>query len=232
VGTKRLSGDAACTATFGWQTRESRYVLLGEIAVGGRKLLVATTHLSAPPWVPDGFEAELERLVRDGVVLPAQRDEILETLERKRARNLAETRALLEQIDKQRGRLAAGSALPPVILGGDFNTEPRTPSIALIEESGFRSTATGPGFLTWDPLLNHENMAIGSKRSPPLPTFDIPEVERLLEPRRTTPRQIDFIFVSDDLAPRSAQRVLDRELDGMYLSDHFGMFVTVDLSGR
>ena len=33
VHTKRLSGDAVCTATFGFQTKESRYALLGEINV-------------------------------------------------------------------------------------------------------------------------------------------------------------------------------------------------------
>ncbi|MGB5880208.1 MAG: endonuclease/exonuclease/phosphatase family protein, partial [Thermoanaerobaculia bacterium] len=48
IGKIRLSGNAKCTATYGFQTKESRYALFGEITVGGRNLLVATTHLSAP----------------------------------------------------------------------------------------------------------------------------------------------------------------------------------------
>ncbi|MEJ2085996.1 MAG: endonuclease/exonuclease/phosphatase family protein, partial [Acidobacteriota bacterium] len=40
VGKKRLSGNAKCTASWGFQTKESRYGLFGEIRVGGRKVLV------------------------------------------------------------------------------------------------------------------------------------------------------------------------------------------------
>ena len=66
VGKKRLSGNATCTATYGFQTKESRYALFGEITVGGRSLLVATTHLSAPPFVLSDFEENLEGLVEEG----------------------------------------------------------------------------------------------------------------------------------------------------------------------
>ncbi len=45
VGKKRLSGNASCSATWGFQTKESRYALFGEITVEGRRVLLATTHL-------------------------------------------------------------------------------------------------------------------------------------------------------------------------------------------
>jgi endonuclease/exonuclease/phosphatase family metal-dependent hydrolase len=85
----------------------------------------------------------------------------------------------------------------------------------------------GAGLQTWDPVTNHVNYGIGTKRVDPLPTFGRPEVEELLAHRSTTPRQIDHIFVSPDLEPLSARRVLDQEVEGMYLSDHFGILATV-----
>jgi len=55
----------------------------------------------------------------------------------------------------------------PVILGGDFNTEPGTAAIVAIEDSGLHNVATGPDYLTWDPVKNHDNQGIGSKRGWP-----------------------------------------------------------------
>jgi endonuclease/exonuclease/phosphatase family metal-dependent hydrolase len=223
VGKKRLSGNAKCTATFGFQTKESRYALFGEITVGGRSLLVATTHFSSPPFVPSDFEQRLDELVEQGTLEVGQREEILAELERKRQRSLAEAQRLLGQIEKRRRDRKNPDRPRSVILGGDFNAEPGTPAIVAIEEAGFRSAAEGPAFLTWDPARNHANYAIGSRRADPLPTFGLSPIEELLAPRRTTARQIDHIFVSESLAVDSAAMVLDREVDGRYLSDHFAL---------
>ncbi len=230
VGKKRLSGNATCSATWGFQTKESRYALFGEITVEGRRVLLATTHLSSPPYVPSGFEQELNRLVQDGVVLEGQREEIVGILHRKRARNLGEVQKLLDQIERRRTRRASSRGVPPVILAGDFNTEPETESIATIEKE-LRNVATGPEFLTWDPVTNHVNYGIGSKRADPLPTFDIPEIRELLGPRLTTSRQIDFIFVSEALESVEATMVMDQERDGILPSDHFAILAVLRLVG-
>ena len=66
VGTKRLSGDATCTATWGFQTKESRYVLFGEITVGNQRVLLATTHLASPSFTPDDFDETLDEMVQAG----------------------------------------------------------------------------------------------------------------------------------------------------------------------
>jgi endonuclease/exonuclease/phosphatase family metal-dependent hydrolase len=223
VGAKRLSGNAKCTATFGFQTKESRYALFGEVVVGGRRILVATTHLSSPPFVPSDFEQRLDELVEEGALEVGQREEILSELERKRRRSLAEAQRLLHQIDKRRYDRKNPDRLRSVILGGDFNAEPGSPAIVAIEEAGFRSVAAGPAFLTWDPARNHANYELGSRRAEPLPTFGISRVEALLAARRITARQIDHIFVSGALAIDSSAMVLDREVGGRYLSDHFAL---------
>jgi len=227
VGTKRLSGDALCTGTLGFQTKESRYALFGEITVDGRPVLLAVTHLSSPRDVPSGFEDDLQRLVEQGILLEEQRAEIVGKLQSGRARNLKEVEKLLAEIDKQRERMATDDWLPPVILAGDFNAQPTAASIRLVEESGWTSVAKGPDFLTWDPVTNHENHEIGTRRTPPVPTFGIQEIEDLLAPRFTTPRQIDYLFISGSAKVLTAEMVMNQARDGLYPSDHFGILATL-----
>ena len=226
VGKKRLSGNAKCTATWGFQTKESRYALFGEVTVDGRKVLLTTTHLFSAPFVLPSFENDLEQLVEQGVLEPEQRDEILAARDTKEARATGEAKLLLQEIQKRRARLGTDVA---VILGGDFNAEPGAPGIAAIEAAGFLQAGTGPDFHTWDPVTNEVNYGIGTRRHDPLPTFDKPEVQELLAHRSTIPRQIDHIFVSPDFEVISAEMVLDQEEGGMYLSDHFGILAALQL---
>jgi endonuclease/exonuclease/phosphatase family metal-dependent hydrolase len=229
VGKKRLSGNAKCSASFGFQTNESRYVLLGEIVVDGRSVLLVTTHLSSPPFVLSDFESNLDRLVAEGVLAADQRDEIVATLERKRTRNFSEVEKVLTQIDKRLGNSAWAGRRERVILGGDFNTEPKTPSIARLEEAGFVNLTSRSELPTWDPIKNHVNQGIGGRTRPPLPTFEIAEVEALLEPRDTTPRQIDFIFLSGSLDAVSTEMAMNRDREGLFPSDHFALLSVVRL---
>jgi len=226
VGKKRLSGNAMCSATWGFQTKESRYALFGEITVGGRKVLVTTTHLFSAPFVLPTFEDDLEQLVDQGILEPEQRDEILAARDTKVARATGEAKLLLQEIEKRRTRLGPDV---PVILGGDFNAEPNAPGMVAIKAAGFLEAGTGPDFHTWDPVTNEVNYGIGTRRHDPLPTFDKPEVQELLAHRSTTPRQIDHIFVSPDFEVLSAAMVMNRDQDGMYPSDHFGIIAALQL---
>lgn len=230
VGKKRLSGDAKCTATWGFQTKESRYALFGEITVDGQKVLVTTTHLASPSFTPADFDKQLEQMVQNGELSTEQHAEILADRDKKLDRNTMESRRLLEQIDRRRARLARGGPLPPVILGGDFNAEPDRPGIGEIKEAGYAEAAGGPDFLTWNPIVNEENYRIGTRRHYSLPTFDKPEIEAMLDQRHDTPRQIDHIFVSEGVEVESAEMVLDKAKDGIYPSDHFGIMVTLRLT--
>lgn len=229
AGKKRLSGNAKCSATWGFQTKESRYALFGTITVGGQKVLLVTTHLFAPAFVPAGFDDRLDALVGQGSLTSEQRDVILTERDRKQQRNVTEVERLLREIARHQGRLASGGASPPTILGGDFNAEPDYPGIVEIRESGWIEAATGPEFHTWNPIVNQVNYSIGTKRHYSLPTFDRAEVEELLDQRHDTPRQIDHIFVSPEIRVVSAEMVLQEPKDGIYPSDHFGLLVTLRL---
>ncbi len=229
VGKKRLSGNAKCTASWGFQTKESRYGLFGEITADGHKILVTTTHLSSPAFVLSDFDEQLDQLVENGTLTEEQHDEIQTARQAKSDRNLNETKALLQQMDRRSVRLGSESGATPIIFGGDFNAEPGTPGIRAVYAAGFDETGTGADFHTWDPVTNHVNYGIGTRRHDPLPTFDSPEVEELLAYRSTVARQIDHLFVKGGLRTVSAKMVLTEEHDGHYLSDHFAILATIEL---
>ena len=219
VGTKRLSGNARCAAGWGFQTKESRYVLFGEVDLAGARVLVANTHLSAPPHVLPGFETRLREMVLEGSLEAQQRRTIVDTLERKRARNLAEVDRLLVEIEWRTSQYAG------VILGGDFNASPGSASIRSVEAAGLRAAASGPGFETWDPIRNAENKAIGERLASQLPTYGKPELDDWLRRRDEVARQIDYVFVSQEWRVGDAALVLEGGKEGLLASDHFGVLV-------
>ncbi len=227
VGKKRLSGNARCSATWGFQTKESRYALLGSITVGGQYVLLTTTHLAAPAFTPEDFDQQLESLVSGGELTADQRDEILAARDRKLDRNTMESQRLVEEIARHRDRLAAGGQKPLIILGGDFNAESDKPGFAKVKAAGLTEVASGPDFHTWNPVVNHENYSIGTKRDYSLPTFDNPEIEAMLDLRNTTPRQIDHLFFSAGLEKVSAEMVMNEAKDGIFPSDHFAILATL-----
>ena len=229
VGKKRLSGNAMCSATWGFQTKESRYVLLGEITVAGRRALLATTHLASPAFTPPDFEKRLSEMVDSGELTAEQRDEILTVRDRKLDRNTTEAERLVHEIAKRRAKGTGGGRSTAVILGGDFNAEPDKPSIAVVKDSGYIEVAEGPDFLTWNPVVNEENYTTGTRRHYSLPTFDNPEIEEMLDQRHDTVRQIDHLFVSEGVEVLEAEMVMTEARDGIYPSDHFAILATIRL---
>lgn len=227
VDSVRLSGNAKCSASWGVQTKESRYALFGQITVAGQPILLATVHLFSAPFLLADFEENLDRLVEGGDLEPSQRDQILEQREAKRSRNTVEVQRLLDEIASRRRGERVGASQLPVILGGDFNAEPDTPGIVAMREAGYREAGRGSAFHTWNPVNNHLNYEIGTRRVDPLPTFGSSEVEKLLGYRHTTPRQIDHLFVSPEIEIVEARLVLDRDREEIYPSDHFGLLATI-----
>jgi endonuclease/exonuclease/phosphatase family metal-dependent hydrolase len=229
AGKKRLSGNAKCTASWGFQTRESRYVLFGEIQVGGRKVLLANVHMYSPAFMPPGFRENLGRLVDEGIVSGDQQAEIVGILDKRLDRHVGDVRKLKAEIAKRQRRLATDGVPAPVILGGDFNAEPGTEGLAALLASGLVSATGHAELVTWDPITNEFNYQTGTKQSDPVPTFGIDELVELLAPRRTIARQIDHLFHSPELEASPGRRALDADLDGMFPSDHFGVVATLRL---
>jgi endonuclease/exonuclease/phosphatase family metal-dependent hydrolase len=200
------------------------------VTVEGLQVLLVTTHLHNAPFVLPDFEQRIDALANDGTLTAKQQDEILGKLERSRARKISEISTLLTTAKEVRIR----HGFKYVVLGGDFNSIPGSPVIRRIEEAGYRSAtseADPDDILTFDPIGNAENIAIGSKSKPPLPTYDIPEVEELLEPRRRITRQIDHLFGWGGLAGRDGARAMDEEWDGLIGSDHYGVVAVLVPAG-
>ena len=227
VAKKRLSGNAMCSATWGFQTKESRYALFGSINVEGQAGLLVTTHLASPAFTPADFDEQLDKLVENGELTAEQRTEILAERDRKLNRNTTEVQNLLEEIDRQRHRLSGSGT--PAIFGGDFNAESDKPGIGKVKSSGFIEVADGSDFHTWNPVSNHENYSIGTRRHYSLPTFGNATVEAMLDRRNDTPRQIDHLFISEGLEKISSEMVMNKAKEGIYPSDHFAIIATLRL---
>ncbi len=223
AGKKRLSGNARCSASWGIQTKESRYALFGEITVGGRRVLLATTHLSSPAFLLPDFEEKLAALEDEGVITPEQRQEILAARDRKDRRNLEEAERLVEQIETRR----TGRSI--VVLGGDFNAMPDSPSVQAVRAAGLEEVGSGPDFYTWDPVVNSVNQEIGGRRTDPLPSFGREEVSELFAHREVVSRQIDHLFFAGSAETISATVVLNEARDGILPSDHFGLMATLGI---
>jgi endonuclease/exonuclease/phosphatase family metal-dependent hydrolase len=226
VAAVRLSGNGRCGSLGGLQTTESRGALVGEIRWRGRRVLLVTTHLSHPPSVSPGFAAALGALLDRGALDGQQLGEILGTLEGRRGRNRQEALRLARFVEALR-RERGGKEELPVILGGDLNADPRSPTLETFERAGLFAVEGTVPLPTWDPLRNGTNQSLGALSTPPLPTFGLPEVAALLDARLETPRQIDHLLLTSELEAVRVELVLDQEDEGILPSDHFGLLARV-----
>jgi endonuclease/exonuclease/phosphatase family metal-dependent hydrolase len=108
----------------------------------------------------------------------------------------------------------------PAILLGDFNALPESEEIALLRQAGFidafAAAGAGDG-ITWDEERN-ANIRLQRRAHPD----EIPE-----DPPN---KRIDFVFVRGaGLTVRRAEVVLDRAVEGIVPSDHYGVLAEVAL---
>ena len=134
-------------------------------------------------------------------------------------RRLSEVEALLLAIERERSR---DPTIAGVVLGGDLNAMSDSKPIERLRAAGFVDVVdrAGPSFWTYDPWSN-------------------PLAARMVEagggdPERSSPRRIDYLFVSPELDAgiRSVRRYglrPDSPGDAMVDSDHFGVLVELDL---
>lgn len=126
-------------------------------------------------------------------------------------RRLGEARKMLAFIER-----VAGDR--PAILLGDFNALPDSEEIAMLLQAGFVDAFAVAGSdegITWDEERN-ANIQLQRRTYPE----EIPQ-----DPRN---KRIDYVFVrSSGLSVTRAMVVLDRPIEGLYPSDHFGVLVKI-----
>ena len=211
-GRKQLSGGPVGNF-FALHLADATQIISGWILVAGQKVYVFNTHWHASPFPTEEYFRQLA-VRRDSGRIDAQRYEglVAESVEGQMWR-LGEARKTVAFID----RVAANH---PVILLGDFNAVADSREIGVLRASGFKDAfaeaGNPPGF-TWD---GRENSNIRLQRQV------FPE-DFWQEP---TQQRIDYVFYrGPDLKVTRSEVVLDRPLQGIHPSDHFGVMADFEV---
>lgn len=127
----------------------------------------------------------------------------------------------------------------PFILMGDFNAESYAEEIKnLINhgmEDAFRMANRESKGFTWNPGTNLNQIAHYLKKGWDKEPVDL--YDRLDRIFNEIPRRIDYIFLgpqsflkSGELTIKSSRVVLDRVIDGVHASDHYGIFAVLHIN--
>ena len=221
------------------QVKEERFALFTALDFAGRKILMVNTQLH------DGLEAPLE--FRDAVLSRASArgldaaglrrlDQRLTSGDRRRRR---EIEFILSRVDE------LARAHDVVVIAGDFNADPTSDAARAMSAAGYRdawATArpTEPGF-TYDRRTNPLNARVQDQANPALRLDDLGlaepariELDQVVRAFEQRPRRIDYVWFK---STRDAVVVEDVGLigtakDGRPASDHFGVWVELQLSPR
>jgi len=211
-GRKQLSGGPVGNF-FTFHFADATQIVGGRILVAGREVYVFNTHWHASPFPTEDYFRQLAER-RDSGRIDGQRYEELvkESVEGQKWR-LGEARKTVAFIDKV-------AAKHPVILMGDFNAVVGSEEIGVLKASGFQDAfaevGDPPGF-TWDGTEN-SNIQLQKQVFPE---------DFWLEPTR---RRIDYVFFrGPGLQVTRSEVVLDRPLQGIHPSDHFGVMAQFEV---
>ncbi len=214
AGRRQLSGGPVGNF-FTVHFADATQVVAARIIVSGLDVYLFNTHWHAsPPPSAEYLKRLLERY-HAGQIDAARYEELRAQALDGQDWRLMEARKTVEMVNR-----VAGEA--PAILLGDFNAEVGSPEIGVLLEAGFTDVygASGPppGY-TWDGTVN-SNIGLQRRIHPE----DAGE-----EPQR---RRIDLIFIrGKPLTAQGARVFLDRAMEGLYASDHFGVLAEIGLGG-
>ncbi len=186
---------------------DATQVIGGRITVSGRELYLFNTHWHASPFPTEETFRRLDERRDAGLIDAGRYDELVAEAVDGQKWRLEEARKTVEFIDK-----VAGTT--PVILMGDFNAREDSQEIAVLREAGFRDafaqTGDPPGY-SWDGTVNG-NIQLQKRAFPE---------DFWMEPKR---QRIDYIFFrGSGLKAEASAVVLNRSVQGLFPSDHFGV---------
>jgi len=201
---------------------ESNFALCTKITVDDKPIFLISTHFSAEP----PFENRLVETVKLNKLL--SEDESKEWMENSKSRT--------SQADALIGHIKELPAGMPVILGGDFNSEPNSAPIKALLDSKLLFDASDIGEKTadfsWSPV-NNENIKYSTQKVD-AEGNQLKGMELVSAIYDTTPRKIDYIFLSSCFKPKDinySKLILTEPVQGIHASDHFGIMSEIDLSG-
>jgi endonuclease/exonuclease/phosphatase family metal-dependent hydrolase len=217
-----LFGDAAA-----FHFNESNFALVGKILVGNTPVYVINVHLSDVVPEDSVLKSEFETYCKENLITEKEiKDIYLEWDNNIERRNYE-----LENIKEYLTSLPSNI---PLIIGGDFNTEPQIKELgSLIESNGLLDTHIkefSADNYTWDPS-NNENISYSTQNvdaeGKKLHGYNLLSTVYDLHPRR-----IDYIFLSKHFQKEdilSYKTVFSLGKNNINASDHFGVCSEVDL---
>lgn len=232
----KLSGTGSCHDLYGWQLGELRYALVAEVIspTTQMKYLVSTAHLHS------GIE-------RDRYFLHT----LMEAHKQGRLMHYEHLRAVLKEDEELRleelhawitalHRYQEESSYEGLIIGGDFNFEPRSPEYRELERFGLQDTAEiaehMPMLNTYDPTLNplarHEEVQLPSELDRVIAGEAASDQREIISEYRKNigqARRIDFLFSMSFMSKSCVMQALFGEPTAgakVIGSDHYGVINT------
>lgn len=215
-----------------WQLREERFAVFCETLIPnwGRVLLV-NTHLHHGLENTPEFMNKIHDLADELALSPSMMADLKERVVRGDQRRKNEAQVLLEELDRLEKRYEV------ILIGGDFNAEPRNALFEPFKARGFRDVwaeaqPETDGF-TFDRLKNEANHVLQSHFPAPLMVEDLTfsgkvkdALVQLARAQDGRPRRIDYLWMrsrSVQIHVNSVELVGSPNPEGLAPSDHFGV---------
>jgi len=224
TGAKQISGPIGLyNPILTFHLSEARFVLAGKVTVNNKELLLFNTHTHAAIPKEDKMFKTVEKWQAEGKITEDEKEKIDKAIEKDWGRREKEIKAIGDYVMKK----ANGK---PFILAGDFNTTLKADEMSLIVKKlnltdTYHTIYPELSGFTWDSIHNPNTKNDASLKF--VNGKAKTGVELLSAMYDQSPRRIDFILLGGGL---TSQNVLDsrvefnRMTDGIYPSDHFGVF--------
>ncbi len=234
VDTWKLSGSTGIHSDYiTFHLDEAVLALVGKVTAGGQEIFLVNVHLVAAPQIPEDLTDLKEAVLARNELDEAAYNEALVKWRQRQQRRFEEIKILIENLK----RLSPDT---PCIVGGDFNAEPDSMEMNLFkdqgvfmdglidDEAGLNQDAAN---FTWDVELN-ENTVVSAKatdaRGRVRKGFDY-----LAALAGCRSRRLDYMFLGKSFSKADITEgriVLNKHMDDVLASDHFGVLLEVVLS--
>jgi len=228
VGLRKLSGDrlGVYSDLLAFHFSESNFVIIGKIKGPSGELYVANTHLHASVLINEEIVSAINRAVAAGTIEAADAEQMLKEYRQRARRREQELQELFDFIEAHVPSEAA------LVLMGDFNDVPGSSVYRQIRNRGFIDSyalhTSGERGFTWNPAVNTNIDPLQLERLRSSERFE----DRVKYLNDRSDRRIDYIFLRNIGPDRIIESsvVFDSPRNGMYLSDHFGVFCRIQYS--
>lgn len=231
LGARRLSGKGIQRDHLSVHTTEVRNAMAAKVVIEGRPLLVFNTHTHFSLIMDETWMKKLDDMVLEGNITKEEKDAILTEMEESHEwteSDVMNLTAFVREVTKKYDY--------PYVIMGDFNTTKDSPAIKkMIADLGlldpYELMNPGADGFTWDSVKNTNTAFDGSQYWADGKTLKDPLSRLEADFDLATPRRIDFIFLSshfklEDI--KSSRLIFNEPIDGVFVSDHFGVEVILE----